>query len=502
MTRMPDARVITILTLFGFAIRLYLSLTSFCISGDGMSFVWIAMDYGAGNSAKAVAGVFAPAYPFLIAQVHRAIPDWELAGNLVSTLMGTATIPLLYALMLEVFERREIAIGSAALAALHPAMANYSANVRTEAGFVCLMAASLWLTIRGLKRRRVASLGLAGAVAGAGYLYRPEAIGFPLVIAVFLIVGAWPRRQWGFSPALVLGAAYLAGFAVVFSPFLLTQHSRTGIWTISGELNFAILDELQAGSNTLIAAKAQSLAGAPHLLTPLLMNPLAYLRHSGGELMRSARYFELAAGLLPFALLLVGLRTRGRSLSAKWPEALLAAISIFYLVGFALIYTGPRFMFHIFPWTIGWIMVGLEAMSTRLAAIDSRTFHGLPTWTPALILAVVMLPETLWPIGYDMRGFRNAARDLENRDPSPKTIIASDRRAAFYADAGFVGLPAAPPQDQACGWIEAQTAATYLILSHRDERRWGDIREQPCVAFIKRYPGAGARYYDLFAIRR
>jgi hypothetical protein len=502
MTRMPDARVLTMLTLLGFAIRLYLSLTSFCISGDGMSFVWIAMEYGAGNSAKAVASVFSPAYPWMIAQMHRAIPDWELAGNLVSTLMGTATIPLLYALMLEVFERREIAIGSAALAALHPAMANYSANVRTEAGFVCLMAASLWLTIRAIKRARIASLGLGGAVAGAGYLYRPEAIGFPLVVVLFLLVGAWRWRQWGFSAAFVFGAAYLTGFALVGSPYLLVQHSRTGIWTISGELNFAILDDLQARSNTLIAAQAQSLGGAPHLLTPLLMNPAAYLWHSAGELMMSLRYFELAAGLLPFTLLIVGLWRRGRSSLANWPEALLATISIFYFFGLALIYTGPRFMFHIFAWTIGWIMVGLEAISTRLAMIDSRIFHRLPTWMPALILVFAMLPETMWPIGYDMRGFRDAARDLDNRDPCPKTIIASDRRAAFYAEAGFVGLPKAPPQDQACGWIEAQSAATYLILSHRDERSWGDMREQACVAFIRRYPGAGARYYDLFAIRR
>ena len=88
---MPDARVLAILTLSGLAIRLYLSATSFCISGDGMAFIWIAKDYGAGHAAKALAGVFPPAYPWLIAQMHRAIPDWEAAGNLVSTAAGTAT---------------------------------------------------------------------------------------------------------------------------------------------------------------------------------------------------------------------------------------------------------------------------------------------------------------------------------------------------------------------------------------------------------------------------
>jgi hypothetical protein len=467
-----------------------------------MSFIWIAMDYGASNAGKVLAGVFPPAYPWTIAQMHRAIPDWEAAGNLVSTVTGTATIPLLYALMREVFKRREIAIGSAGLAAFHPAMANYSANVRTEAGFVCLMAGSLWLTTLAIRRSRVWLLGAGGAFAGLGYLYRSEAIGFPLLIAPFLVSGAWLWRQWSFKSAWVFAATYTTCFLLVASPYLILQHSRTGSWTLSGELNFAILDDIEAATNPRSAAQAQSLGGAPHLLAPLLADPLGYLRHSGGELIRSFRYFELAAGALPFGLLLVGLWKRGWNLFANWPEALLGAITLFYFVALAAIYTGPRFMFHIFPWTIGWTMVGLEAISIRLAALDWRVFRALPACTPALILVMVMLPETLWPIGYDMRGFRYAARDLASRDPSPKTIIASDRRAAFYADAGFVLLPAAPPQHDGCKWIGEQSAATYLMLSHRDEKGWGDMRQEPCVAFIRRYPGTGARYYDLFAIRR
>jgi hypothetical protein len=499
---MPDARALAILTLGGLAIRLYLSATSFCISGDGMSFIWIAKDYGAGHADRALAGVFPPAYPWMIAQMHRAIPDWEAAGNLVSTAAGTATIPLIYALMREVFERREIAIGAAGLAAFHPAMANYSANVRTEAGFVCLMAASLWLTTRGVRRSRIWMLGAGGAIAGLGYLYRSEAIGFPLLIALFLISGAHLWRQWSAGSAWIFAAAYAVSFLLVLSPYLILQHRQTGSWTLSGELNFAILDDIEAASNLGSAARAQPLGGAPHPLALLLTDPGGYLLRSGGELIRSFRYFELAAGPLPLLLLLIGLYRRGLNLLANWPEALLGAIALFYFVGLAAIYTGPRFMFHIFPWTIGWIIVGLEAVSIRWSATDSRLVRWLPAYTPALILMMVMLPETLWPIGYDMRGFRYAARDLRSYDPSLKSIIASDRRAAFYADAGFVPLPETPPEDDRCKWIDAQTAASYLMLSHRDEKGWGDMRQEPCVAFIRRYPGSGARYYDLFAIRR
>jgi len=142
---------------------LYLSLTSYCIAGDGVGYLAMAREFAAGAPAKALAAVFSPLYPWIIAAIHPLIPDWELAGNLVSAILGSAAIATVYLMTREAFARADVAIGAAVLAAIHPDLAAYSASVRTEAGFVFLLTAAMWLLIAGLKRNRIAIVAAAGA---------------------------------------------------------------------------------------------------------------------------------------------------------------------------------------------------------------------------------------------------------------------------------------------------------------------------------------------------
>ena len=86
----PEGVALAFTVAFALAIRLYLSLTSYCIAGDGVAYLGMAQDFAAGASAKALASVFSPLYPWIISIVHRIIPDWELAGNLVSAILGSA----------------------------------------------------------------------------------------------------------------------------------------------------------------------------------------------------------------------------------------------------------------------------------------------------------------------------------------------------------------------------------------------------------------------------
>ena len=75
---------------------------------------------------------------------------------------GTAGVVLLYYLMREVYGRRGVAAGAAALAAIHPMLAGFSASVRTEAGYIALVTAALLFagprggtqTYRERRRRR------------------------------------------------------------------------------------------------------------------------------------------------------------------------------------------------------------------------------------------------------------------------------------------------------------------------------------------------------------
>jgi len=173
----PERTALAVAVSLAFAIRLYLSLTSYCIAGDGVAYLAMARDFAAGEPAKALASVFSPLYPWLIALAHRLIPDWELAGSIVSAILGSAAVATVYLMIREAFERRDLAIGAALLVAIHPDMAAYAASVRTEAGFIFLVTAAVWMLIAGLKRTRIAFVAASGMVGGLGYLYRTEAFG-------------------------------------------------------------------------------------------------------------------------------------------------------------------------------------------------------------------------------------------------------------------------------------------------------------------------------------
>jgi hypothetical protein len=179
-----------------------------------------------------------------------------------------------------------------------------------------------------------------------------------------------------------------------------------------------------------------------------------------------------------------------------------------YFVGFVLTDTGPRLMLHVVPFTLGWVVIGLvEAagwLDARLSLTHSPLGRMLSGPAVVAVVAIVLLPRTLFPLGYDQRGMRYAGEEIARRGGgSSATVGGSDVRVAFYADAGFIQLPARPAAgENLCGWLAAHRLADYLMIDDRDERRWGGAGGRPCLNLIQRYPRVGNAYYDLFAVRR
>src|SRR5208282_2042819 len=118
-----------------------------------------------------------------------------------------------------------------------------------------------------------------------------------------------------------------------------------------------------------------------------------------------------------------------------------------------------------------------------------------------IAIALTMLPQTLWPLGYDIRAFRQAAADIRSSDQGDFGIVSTDRRIGFYADAKQVEMPDTVSGDF-CRWLDRRPEAKYLLMSSRDERRLGDPRGLGCVAFVRRYPRLGSGYFELFQVRR
>ncbi|MGD0073417.1 MAG: glycosyltransferase family 39 protein [Candidatus Binataceae bacterium] len=483
------------------AIRLYLVFTSFCIAGDGVAYIAMARDFASGEPAKALASVFSPLYPWLISLFHRVLPDWELAGELISAAFGAATIPLLYLLIAEVFERGDFAIGAAALAAIHPLMAEYSASVRTEAGFICLMVAAMYLFVAGIGAQRLTWIVWAGLVGGVAYLYRVEAIGLLIVCLAFLMLGAIVWKVWNLGLAVRWSIGFAVPFLAVASPYLIYLRLSTGRWTVGRELSAA----MAFGMAQVVANKSgwqtSGLQGSVSIFAPLLADPRAYLWKAVYDVAMSLYAFPIALGPLLFMFLIVGLWIRGRGIIASWRESLLAMLVIFYFSGFALSYTGTRFMFHLIPYTFGWLMIGLATCSRWATRLRLPLSMRVPESALAPVVALTLLASTLIPLGYDLRGLRYAGQDIAGRGESMPVVIARDPRVAFYAHGQFLELPTKSLPDF-CHWLESETEARYLVVSRREEGNIGDLRALRCIRLIKRYPRSHGSYYDLFQINR
>ena len=155
--------------------------------------------------------------------------------------MGTAAVASIYAMTHEAFDRRDLAIGAAALAAIHPAIAAYSASVRTEAGYIFLTTSGAALILRGLRTppTRVNRIGRRDSRAclfvshgsdwDADRRGDGDRRGSDRLASV--------RDEVGARGAIMLAG----GFLLVASPYLIYLRANVGHWTVGREFNAAMM---------------------------------------------------------------------------------------------------------------------------------------------------------------------------------------------------------------------------------------------------------------------
>ncbi len=80
LRRHRETRIVVAIALTAAAIRIYLAVTSYCIAADGVAYIEMAREFRAGRLRDALAWVFSPLYPWLIAAVYPVLGDWERAG--------------------------------------------------------------------------------------------------------------------------------------------------------------------------------------------------------------------------------------------------------------------------------------------------------------------------------------------------------------------------------------------------------------------------------------
>jgi hypothetical protein len=487
------------ITAAALVIRIYLILTSYCISGDGVGYLVMARQFAAGEWRTALSAVFSPLYPLLVSVAHCAIPQWEMAGNVVSTVLGTGAVVTVYLMTREAFGRSDLALGAAGMMAVHPEMAAYSASVRTEAGYVFFATGTCWLLLRAAGERRAMLAAEAGIAAGLTYLFRTEGIGFLLLGLSWFAAAALIWRQTSRKCALIAAISFAGTFMLFAGPYLAYLRTTTGHWSVGREFTAAMMYGMGDVARNGDDWRRLGYAAGASPLAVIIGHPGLYVEkvavYSTISLYNFAEALEPVLGLL----LAVGLWSRGRAVFGRASEALIATIVVFYFCGFVLSYTGTRFMAHLIPFTFGWVVAGCFTSAQTVARWCRPRWQRLAHASIPAALALVLLPRTLWPIGYDMRAIRYAGEDIARLSKGPTAVAARDGRVAFYAGARLVELPQSPVD--LCDWLGARRGVGYLILGNRDEQMFDVRAGRRCLELIRRYPHGRSRFYDLYAIR-
>ena len=227
-----DLILLTLLFATALAIRSYFMQFYIVISADGVGYAEIGRSlFKAGGLATATH--FPPFYPFLIAIFNLFLGDVELAGRVVSIIMGSLMVVPLYLLGNRFFDRR-VALLACLLAITWGPLRDLSCEVMSQATYITLLLTAIYLFDRAVTRRSVVAAVSTGVIMGFAYLTRPEAfivfaVASPFAVAYILTEGGSRR-----DAAAILIPGWLAFWALAF-PYVLLLHNVTGIWQLTAK---------------------------------------------------------------------------------------------------------------------------------------------------------------------------------------------------------------------------------------------------------------------------
>src|SRR5512140_3018294 len=125
-----DMILLGVFFLGALAIRLYFLQFYKVISADGVGYVLTAREIARWGSLGGMT-IYGAVYPSLVAAASFLVSDGELAGRLVSIVMGSLVVIPLYLISLEFFTRR-VGMLACILVLVWPPLRSWSCEVMTQ----------------------------------------------------------------------------------------------------------------------------------------------------------------------------------------------------------------------------------------------------------------------------------------------------------------------------------------------------------------------------------
>jgi len=465
------------------------------IENEGGAYATIAKNILQNRGFVSVMGVpetmYAPLYPLLIAGFCRILGDAELAGRLVSLALGTALVAILYKIAARLYGRATACI-AAALAACHPLLIGFSVAVYTEVPYIAIMMAGGWAALRCLYSPSIWRAGLSGVCFGLAYLIRPEAIVFPFVLTlVVMLLSA--LKCLGFRQALRCSLAFIAACWLIAIPYIIFLWLKLGKVQLDGKtlINYTISRRVAEGMSYNHAAW-----GIDHnmVIEGPLLDPFRFsgwspykagiLRVITTMMGAAKRNYAVVLGeILPsFALgspvllmlAVIGWFGQKWNLDRLLGEVMLGAMAAYSSVVLLAAHTiQSRYALPLLPFLLLWAARGI----TLLANWVTESVGLLPAWqmsarrrmgfATAILAGALMLGFAGVGVRYISEltqgsranlGTKQAGIWLRSAAPGLKTVMDVTTVIPYYAEADLMGMP----------YCESEQALRFIHLKAPD----------------------------------
>ena len=223
LTRLPESpRALPVL--LGFAAllmgALFIVRLNADLNYDGEIYIGAVMKFAGGMFREGLAIYPMPVYPLLIALTHTLLPDWVLAGRLISFLSMTLLVIPMYLLTRDLFSARA-AFWSCIVFILLPETLAQSNSVLRDPSFYVLFISAVYFAQRAMHSGRFKHLLLCALFGVLSTFFRVEGlILFPVFLCFIIGAAVFNAKEskryiriafvWSIVGALLIVGLYIA----------------------------------------------------------------------------------------------------------------------------------------------------------------------------------------------------------------------------------------------------------------------------------------------------
>lgn len=521
--------------IFALALRLvWLVTQTSVIENEGAEYARIAQNlrdgFGYSGTMRGAQLLFPPVYPVLIAGLSFLTGNIELAARLISVAAGVLLVIPVFLLSEYVHGRRAACI-SALLVTLYPVLVALSASTFSECLYSTLLLAGICCALLWQGYGKTRDALLAGLFLGLAYLTRPEAMVFPVALAIVIPASALlTHRNW--KRPLLQSGWMLICVAALASPYVAYLWRHTGHFRLEGksEVNYLIGARLNSGIQVEQAAwglDQNGVAQGPLLDPNRYLGAKLYPRHlrqlfeyfltGARRNFWVLRHLPLFSPLFWPLLLVAVFAFLPRDWTRLRAERELLLICLFALACLPLaigpVFSIRRLALPIVPFALLWPSKGIAEISARTQAIFSRRaspllqrrMYGIIPLGIGLLLvysgqrALRQLPELLWT-KTDVP-MKEAGLWLSQYDPAPKRVMDSGTIVSYYSGGTWMPMPWGEPS-LIMKYIHSQKPDFVVVKLAPQGSRTSSLSEElgrdPAAEFLHEFgsaSGGGVRLY-------